>query len=121
MSTTQHWSLPKVIFPRSIRIPILISLLLCSGLALLTSTLYFTLPPVIPLFYSLARPEEFLADKAWIFLFPAVSLLISLVHIFLLPTLHVLDEFLMKLFAWGTVIMQLLLVLAAVRIIIIIS
>ncbi len=39
---------------------------------------FFLLQPQIPMFYSLARVEDQMANKEWIFLFPALALLIML-------------------------------------------
>ncbi|MEK7457881.1 MAG: hypothetical protein AAB612_00095, partial [Patescibacteria group bacterium] len=39
---------------------------------------FFLLQPQIPLFYSLARVEDQMTNKEWIFLFPAFALLMML-------------------------------------------
>lgn len=39
---------------------------------------FFLLQPQIPMFYSLARVEDQMTNKEWIFLFPALALLIML-------------------------------------------
>mgnify|MGYP001605034350 CR=1 FL=1 len=39
---------------------------------------FFLLQPQIPLFYSLARVEDQMANKEWIFLFPGLAVLIML-------------------------------------------
>jgi len=89
-------------------------------LALATTIAYFQLPPKIPLFYSLAEPADFLTDKHWLFILPAFSTLITIVHLFILPSLREYQKVMNQLFGWLTVVIQLLCVVATLRIIMIV-
>ena len=84
-------------------------------------TLYFRLQPQVPLFYSLARPSQHLVHKNWLFVFPAISLAINVVHFSLLGLLRKIDRLLLKLFVWATVGTQLLLGIGLARILLIIT
>lgn len=55
------------------------SLALSLFLAVISAILYFfAFPPEIPLLYSLARPQDWLTDKVWIAVLPALGFLFSL-------------------------------------------
>lgn len=90
-------------------------------LMLLALTSFFRLQPEIPIFYSLAQKHDFLAPKLWVFIFPCLSLVITITHFFLLSILKSLEKIVIQLFAWATVIIQSLLALSLIRIIFIIS
>lgn len=107
--------------PRIVRTPFLIASLISASLTLTALTLFFRLPPQIPLFYSMARPEQYLANREWIFVFPCFSFLVTIGHMVLARIVWKLDEFLLQMFAWITVLVQVLLALAMIRIIMIIS
>jgi hypothetical protein len=98
-------------------------LLLCvaiTGLITIVSTLfYFFSQPVIPLFYSLALPEKSLAVKEFIFIFPSLSLIITLLHSILISVFKDLEKLILRLFAWTTLVMQAFLFFTLLRIIII--
>jgi len=90
---------------------------------MLLSTLvfFFRVQPQVPIFYSLARPSQHLAPKHWLFLFPALSAIISFSHLIIARVIKHADQLLMKLFAWTTFGIQLVLGLALLRIIVIIT
>lgn len=106
--------------PRHLRRPFLISFLLSALGTLFTLVVYFPLQPVVPLFYSLARPEQHLVAKEWIFLLPAISWVISLGHLSLAKLMRNADLILIKMFVWTTVVMQVVLTIALLRIILIV-
>lgn len=55
-----------------------LSSLCAAAMALISVYAYFfLLPPQIPLFYSLARPQDQLAPKEWFFLLPLIAVLIA--------------------------------------------
>lgn len=89
-------------------------------LILITTIAFFQLQPLIPLFYSLAEPNEYLADKYWIFVFPVISACITVGHLLLLPMLRNHDRVIQQLFSWLTVLVQVLCVVAALRVILIV-
>jgi hypothetical protein len=87
-------------------------------LLLLISTIYFIIAqPVIPIFYTLARPAQQLAPKVWLFLFPGLSLLFNVSHLIVVRLLKEQDEVLTTLLAWVGVAFQVLLSLALLRIV----
>lgn len=105
---------------RSVRKILFIVCGLTGVITLLASIFYFIAQPVIPILYSLPRPEQALAPKLWIFVFPVISLVLSIVHIILIGKFKDLDEFILKMFAWVTVFLQLFIAAVLVRIIYII-
>ncbi|NCN87484.1 MAG: hypothetical protein GW941_01160 [Candidatus Pacebacteria bacterium] len=109
------------VIPKSIKTPFLIIYLFTLVSALTTLTFYFRTQPVVPIFYSLAEPAQHLAAKEWIFLFPALSILISLIHTAIIQIIAKSEQLLLTLFAWTTVIVQTVLLLALLRIVYIIS
>ena len=110
-------SLHNVRVPRYVRQPFLISLLISFSSILGLLTVYFILQPQVPLYYSLARPEQFLVPKSRLFVFPGLSLLINALHLFSIKFLQHYEQVLVEIFAWITVAIQIFLVLALIRII----
>lgn len=96
------------------------SLLISLGITLLVTVSYFRLQPVIPIFYSLGEPSDYIADKNWIFVFPALSFTITIGHLLLLPLLRQYHRVLNQLFGWVTLVLQSICLVAAVRILVII-
>lgn len=104
----------------SVRKVLLVAIVFTGIITLISSIFYFLSQPVIPLMYSLPRPEQSLVPKIWIFLFPVISLTISVLHIFLIGKFKNLDELILKMFAWSTVFLQLILGAILIRMIVII-
>lgn len=104
----------------SVRKILLVAIVFTGIITLISSIFYFLSQPVIPLMYSLPRPEQALVPKEWIFLFPIVSLTISVLHIFLIGKFKDLDELILKMFAWSTVALQIILSAILIRMIVII-
>lgn len=100
---------------RSVR-GVLLTSCVATGIITLCATLfYFISQPVIPLLYSLPRAEQALVPKLWIFALPAASLTITVVHTILISKFRDLDELILKMFAWVTVFLQILLIALLVR------
>ncbi len=116
-----HTSRGQLKVPKYIRIPFLLSILLSSTITLMVLAMYFRLQPQVPIFYSLANPSEYLADKQWIMLFPLLSFSTLFIHIFVLSSLKLYEKIINQMFVWTTVVIQSLFFLAVVRILIIIS
>ena len=110
-----------LLLPRYLRRTFLLSLLIGLSMALATSALYFRIQPEVPLFYSLPRENQHLVAKEWLFLFPSLSLAITLIHISILTTAQHVEALLLKLFAWTTVGIQLILGTSLIRILLIIT
>lgn len=109
------------LIPQTVKTPFLIIYLLTLVSALLTLTFYFRTQPVIPIFYSLPEPEQHLAAKEWIFIFPTLMFFVSLVHTSFTRFLNRSEKLLLNLFAWTTVVVQTVFLLALLRIVYIIS
>lgn len=107
--------------PQTVKTPYLIIYLFTLIAGLLTLTFYFRTQPVIPIFYSLAEPAQHLATKEWIFIFPGIMLVISFIHTSLMRFINKSEKLLLKLFAWTTVVVQTVFLLALIRIVYIIS
>jgi hypothetical protein len=107
--------------PSYLKTPFLISFLLSSVLSLSFLVLYFTIQPIVPLFYSLAEPQDFLAPKEFLVLFPLMSFTITFLHLYLIRFLKTYEKIIQQLFSWITVLIQILFALAFFRIITIIS
>lgn len=81
---------------------------------------YPFLQPSIPLFYSLAQSTSQLAPKEFVFIFPAIGLLIALLARIGMRLTKSIDSILLQLFAWTTVVLISLSLLAMVRIILLV-
>lgn len=77
----------------------LLSLLMTAA----AGVLYSFLQPVIPLFYTLTQSNQQLVNKWWIFLFPAFSWLVTMVHFTLLKTMKNLEGSIERIWCWTTV------------------
>ena len=111
-----NFTLFKIQLERTTRTPFLISYLLTAVTSFVALAFYLTLPPVIPLFYTLAEPTAQLANKEWIFLFPFLAISIGALHTFYLVFFSKNEAIAARLFAWSTVVMQALLIISLLRI-----
>lgn len=109
------------LLPKFVKTPFLIVYLLTLTSALATLVFYFRSQPQIPIFYSLPEPAQHLAPKEWLFLFPGLALVSTLIHVTITKSIATSDKLLVMLFSWSTVVVQIVLVLALFRIIYIIS
>ena len=101
--------------------PFKISLIITVILIVLSLIFFQKITPEIPLFYSLADSGSQLVPKGWIFLLPVLSLLINVVHLGLTKIFNQINPFVLKLFIWTTLFLQVILFIVNVRIIAIIS
>lgn len=106
---------------QSIRTPFLISYLFAAIASFLAVGFYLQLPPIIPLFYTLAERGSQLTSKEWIFFFPVFAITVSFLHTIIVQGLHERGQVVARLFAWSTVMIQLILTLSIFRIIMIIT
>lgn len=102
---------------RQSRIPLLCSLALTILSTTITIIYVSFAQPILPILYTLTRPEQTLTDKWWLLLIPTFSLLFSLIAHVLHLTLTTLDRFILQLVAWFTVFTQVTLLLGLIRII----
>jgi hypothetical protein len=70
--------------------------------------------PVVPLFHSLPPGSSQLVPKSFLFLLPAISLLINVIHIGAINFLKM-SELVIKLYAWGDLILQIILLMTTLR------
>jgi len=107
--------------PAFIRTPFLLSYILVLSTALAGLVTFFRIQPIIPLFYSLARPADWLAPKVFMFIIPIAMAIITLGHLALLYRVRNYDQLLLQLFAWTTFAINLILALSLIRILTIIA
>lgn len=107
--------------PQSVRTPFLISYLFGAISSFLAFGYYTLLPPVIPLFYTLAESAAQLVPKGWVFLFPTMAVLIGFFHTIIVQRLHEHGRVMARLFALATVVTQLLLMVSLIRILLIVT
>lgn len=107
--------------PNFIRTPFRISLFFSLLIILITLVMYGSLQPEVPLFYSLPKSSQQLANKIYIFLIPVISLVITLGHFSLLLISKNMERRLKKMFAWITVIFQIVFFMIFLRIVLIIT
>ncbi len=99
------------------RIPLLISLILTAATTAITIIFLANSQPVLPILYTLTRPEQTLVVKWWLLRIPMFSLLFSLIGHVVYLTLQSIDQFILQLFTWFSVFTQVVLLLALLRII----
>lgn len=107
--------------PKFVRVPITLCYINTLTMFLVVLVAYFRIQPVVPLFYSLARPAEQLAPKIWIFFIPCVLAVITFGHLALIYKYHDYEPLLLQLFAWTTLIVSVLLSLSLIRVLLIVS
>lgn len=100
--------------------PFLLCYLAGSIMAVSYVSAILTLQPVVPLFYSLTGNQQ-LVPTSFLIIFPVASFTISTAHLLIAQLFSFLDKTLIQLFSWMTVLIQLLLLLAMVRIIWLVS
>ncbi|MBD3279882.1 MAG: hypothetical protein GF390_04225 [Candidatus Pacebacteria bacterium] len=115
----KRWSLK--LLPKPYYLAFRLMFLFSAILSLVSLVLLPRLQPVIPLFYSLARPEQHLANKYWLLILPSLSLLISFGHLTLVKIFKNLEPRLLKIFVWLSVFYQVILTIIFIRTIWIIS
>ena len=108
---------PVKIIPKDIQKPITTSWIFFFVFLTTTIIYYFLAQPELPLFYTVANKEEQLAPKIFLFLFPAISVVITITHFFIARLLQRFSAVLLKLFLGTTLMLQILLGFALARII----
>ncbi len=78
------------------------------------------LPPMIPLFYTLTQVDEQLVNRNWIFILPAISVTILMIHFGVIYFARRYDQTLLKFFSYMTIFVQALLLAVLLRVILII-
>ncbi len=106
--------------PAHLKIPVLLSLLLLLITTLIALSMLISLQPEIPIFYSLASPKEYLANKNWILAFPSISLVMFIANAYIMRLLNSSDRILQRIFAWTATTLQFFLFIAMIRVLILV-
>lgn len=106
-------------FPQSIKRPLFISWVLLLLMIIVTGIYFFIAQPELPIFYSLATKQDQLASKAFLFLFPLISFITNLIHLTLIKVLKNYSLVMLQLFVGVTVGLQVMLLFALLRIVLI--
>ncbi len=97
--------------------PFMVAALVCTAICIGVSIFYYLVgQPSIPLLFTLARPSQQLVPKIWIFTIPTLSLVQNLVHLWVVRSISALSSTLGKVFALFTVSLQILLLIALLRV-----
>jgi len=105
--------------PLEVKKEALSALYFTAAVTIVSVTYFFIAQPELPIFYTLPLPNQALVSKSWIFLFPAISFLITLIQLIMIGVFKDLAPLILKLFAWMTSFMQVLLLMVIIRIILI--
>lgn len=108
-------------FPAEIKASLLGSYVLSLIQVLAVLSVYFRLPPVLPLWYTMANAQDQLASKEWLLVIPILSVTVSVLHTILAPLLNEYGPLLVKLFGWATIIVHVIFAVSLIRIIMIIT
>lgn len=103
--------------PKFLRTPLLISILVTFITSFISVSYLLSIQPVIPLMYTLADSNQQLVAKQWLLIFPSASFIINFCHMMTLNLMKKYRKVLLQIFAWSTVLLQFLLLLAMIRII----
>lgn len=98
------------------RFLIIISTLLAIITTSLTVATLPSLQPQIPLWYTFTVPSQSLTSKWWILILPLGSLVFNASIVFLLLVSKRIDDFMIRMYAWSTILNQGILLVALVRI-----
>ncbi len=109
--------LPKFVIPESAKKPLSYSVAISLLITVAAVSYFIAAQPAVPMFYSLAQPNQQLATKPWLFLFPGIAFAINFIHLLLLSAMKDYEIILLRLFGFFTVVIQFLLLLALLRII----
>ena len=110
---------PITKIPKSVQTPLTASWVIFLLLLAISIIYYFLAQPEIPLLYTVATKNDQLVDKIVIFIFPVISLVMNIVHYIIVRLLKRFSVILLKLFVGTTLGLQVLLVFAFLRIILI--
>lgn len=100
--------------PLDVQKPLRYSSGLTAIITLVSFATLFIVQPEIPLFYSLP-PTEVLVPKMWILLFPLLALFITITHITFTWVTRSFQPMVLRLYAWTTVMLLVLLLVTVVR------
>lgn len=85
--------------------------------AVLAFAAFTILPPQIPLWYSIAIPEQQLVPKISLALFPVGMFLVTVIHTLIINKLRTMDATIIKIFSFGTTLVIFLFLVGLVHIV----
>jgi hypothetical protein len=107
----------ELITPDVVKRPLFASFVISLVVILTAGVYYIFAQPVLPIFYTLARPAQTLASKEWLFVFPSISFAMSVAHVLIVHWLRTLEPILLVLFARTGLVLQIILLAALLRIV----
>lgn len=107
----------SALLPSSARAPLGLGFLVWLGMLTLTVGFSIVAQPEIPLFYTLARPDQQIVDVKWLYILPATSLLFNFLNYGFIVLAKEIDQLLISLFAWSALCLQVIIGLAVARIV----
>ncbi|MBU0974940.1 hypothetical protein KKD03_04545 [Patescibacteria group bacterium] len=105
--------------PINLKKPVLISWIAMIAIILVSTIYYFIAQPELPIYYSLAQKNEQIVQKEYLFLFPAISLLMNLLHFQIIKVLKKYSSLMLTLFVYTTAFLQIMFLLSLLRIVMI--
>lgn len=100
--------------------PLKYSLILTGTITVLSVSTLFFLQPELPIFYSLPLSSQQIVPRYWILLFPGLAFSITVLHIVLIGIFKHVEEEVLRLFCWMTVLIQMLLLAILVRLLVLV-
>jgi hypothetical protein len=115
----QKFALPhlEIITPEVVKKPLYLSFLATLLIIIISGVYYVFSQPEIPLLYTLARPNQALVSKEWLFLLPSISFVLSVLHVFIIHWLRELEPILLSTFVGAGLLLQVVLLADIVRIV----
>ncbi len=107
----------ELITPEVAKRPLFISFGITLAIIISSGAYYIFAQPELPLLYTLARPNQALIGKEWIFLFPSISFLLSVLHVVIVHLMRELEPILLVTFARSGLVLQILLLAEVLRIV----
>jgi len=109
----------KTSIPKVIKKPIFTAWTISLVILFISVIYYFIAQPQLPIFYSLARKSDQLAQKEFLFLFPLISFVMNFTHLLVIKILKSYSSLMLKLFTFTTTVLQGLFLLSLLRIVVI--
>lgn len=108
---------PSALLPASTRLPIGMGFMVWVSILALATGFSIVAQPEVPLFYSLAQPEQQLVAREWLLIIPALSFVMNFINYTVVVLAREIDPLLLTLFAWTMLIIQVIFGLALGRIV----
>jgi len=109
------------LLPKRMHRPFIIAVTLATITVIFSIVVYSSQQPKIPLFYSLSLAKDHLVDKQWVFLLPALAIIINILNFSIVKLFQNTNKLILSLMANTTVFFQLICLATIIRLAIIIS